>query len=159
MSMKEFAERALNKPSRFDPTPSQRAVVTEGAIFNEACPHCGVKPMKPCRTSDGTLLSPELDSTEFRFHPSRVLNAIRTQITDRMAGNLTAPERMLICYYAFILLCDSLAANSEKLFTESKTSHQIQAFFCQCAITELIKDQLIKDPKPKHDNSRIVKPS
>lgn len=147
MGMDEFVKRIPEPSTKDDPVPSLRAVVKEVAIFAERCPHCGVKAMYPCCNDKGELLSPELNTTEFRFHPQRILEAIRTRLTETMVGNLTAGERMLIVYYAFVLQCDAMAANSEKLFSKKQTSQDIQSFFAQCAITELLKDQLIRDPR------------
>lgn len=159
--VKVFIDAINNQPTHNDPVPSQRRVVSELAILVEHCPTCNVGPRKICKNPDGSKLMPELQSLEMPFHHERIIAAIRTQITENMAGGLTAGERMLIVYYAFVLMADSLAANSERFFSRKYNSAELQACFAQSAVTELVRDKMIVDPMEAVNAhySRIVKPS
>lgn len=69
--------------------------------------------------------------------------ARKSEVIDKMQ-TLDATDKALIVYYAYIMLCDSVAAHSVKVLGKKFTSEEIQAFFGQKAVNELRLEGLIR---------------
>lgn len=121
---------------------SQRKVVSEAEILSISCPKCHAIEEHGCLTNDRRVLCRKIDDTELAFHSERVFAAFQKQFHGKW-GKLGATEKALICYYAYIMLCDSVSTKSVELLGKQFTTEQIQAFFANEAIQELKRDKLL----------------
>jgi hypothetical protein len=97
------------------------------------CPLCAAKPGEHCNDDSATLVL---------SHEQR--RKLAEKLPDIEGTNLDATDKAMICYYAYIMLCDSVAANSEKMFGKEYSSRDLQKFFARQAVVELRKDGLLK---------------
>lgn len=102
------------------------------------CTKCGAAIGDHCFDGKGMLVG---------FHTERLL--LREKLPGLSEANLTPTDKSLIFAYGFVILCDSVSANSQQLFNQKLSSLEIQRFFCKKAIDELRHDGLLKTPKPK----------
>lgn len=121
---------------------SQRRVLSEKEILNVPCPNCHVQVGVACRNSARHVLVVMTGQTELSFHSARIFIAQQQQMRDRF-GILGATEKALICYYAFVMLCDSVSTKSIEVIGKDVSSQEIQAMFVQEAIKALRNDKLI----------------
>jgi hypothetical protein len=122
---------------------SQRKVVTESEILSFACRKCHVIAGVGCKRADRTPLTHAIEDTELAFHRERIMDAWASQ-TNKCMGRLSATDKALIVYYAFVMICDSVSTKAEEVLGKEFSSEQIQKFFASEAIKELRKDRLIE---------------
>lgn len=122
-----------------------RKVVTEAEILAVPCPTCHASKGMGCRRTDNRSipLQTALITDALSFHPPRVFDAQQAQLLRNFGRFLGPSEKSLITYYAYVMLCDSVAGKSTELIGKPFNSLEIQKFFAQCAITELRKDGLL----------------
>lgn len=128
--------------SILNPTQSKRKVMLEEHILAVVCPKCHAIKDHGCLNKSRYPLAYVLGSTELAFHRERIFEAIRRDQSIKFAG-LSIDDKNTLVFYAFIMLCDSVAAKSTKMFDKVFTTEDVQRFFCQAAAEELKKDNLI----------------
>lgn len=121
---------------------SERNVVTETEILAVPCTTCNTLVGLVCKNKERHVLTYHEDSTEFAFHRSRVLTALAKQTEIRFPGIINI-DRFMICYYAFVMMSNSIAENSEKLMGKKFTPDEIEKFFASKAIQELNRDKIL----------------
>lgn len=84
-----------------------------------------------------------IDANHLSFHPERIRFAQKQHEKRLFSENLDASDKALITYYAYVMICDSVASRSEAIFDKQFTSQDIQKFFAQQAVAELRKDKLL----------------
>ena len=119
-------------------------VINERTVLSVFCPNCRVRGQRLCIDPRGAPLQ--------KAHPERYLFAYEL-LTDRVNGKLSATDKALISYYAFIMLCDSVSVRSKEVLGIEMTTEQIQAGFCRKAIEALQEDGLLPVP-PKGANGK-----
>lgn len=93
-------------------------------IIEVPCMECDAKASERCiDKATGVQL--------FGFHKSRIECRERMPVLPKELPSLLTPtDKSITIYYAFVALCDSVAANSEKMFNGKKFSSQdIQKIF------------------------------
>lgn len=120
----------------------QTKIVTEAEILAVACPKCNAVREHGCLDAQRHVLYHRLGDTELTFHPERIRAAQESKITAQF-GKLGATEKALICYYAFIMLAESVSTKSVEILGRAFTVEQILTFFSQQAVAALRKDGLI----------------
>jgi hypothetical protein len=94
------------------------------------CIVCDAKPGERCNDNGAHLLG---------------VHAKRKHLRERLPSvSLNGTDKSLIVYYAYVMLCDSCEANSEKLFGSYKKSEDIQRRFAAEATKHLKLEGLIK---------------
>lgn len=110
-------------------------------IMEVACIACDAKVGKPCRAGhNGT------GYVLVGFHDKRVelrgkLPSLGNLDTDTKLG---PTDKAIITYYAYVMLCDSVATKSEELLGKRFTSAEVQRFFAKQAVIELQKDGMLR---------------
>lgn len=111
--------------------------LSQEQIREVSCVVCGAKPKEYCRQQGR-------NTALLECHPQRT--ALRSKLGDlTFDKSLDATDKALITYYGYVMICDAVAANSEKMFGEGKvfTSQEVQQFFARKAINELREDGLL----------------
>lgn len=119
-----------------------RKVLLDGQVLAVACPTCHVAEGIGCLNPQRHVLAYKLGAPELSFHPARILHAQENEFRTKF-GKLGATEKALILYYAYIMICDSVASKSVAVMGKEFKSTDIQAFFANEAIKELKKDGLM----------------
>lgn len=119
-------------------------IINEDEVLSVLCPTCSQARGKGCLDDKRHILATQVGQLGLSFHETRIRAAQETK-SRKIFGRLGPTEKALITYYAFIALCNSCAANSERLFQKKYTTEQLQVFFIENAITELKADGLITD--------------
>jgi hypothetical protein len=122
--------------------------LTVAQIQEVPCSICGAKESKPCRAIPLSNLLPNLfDRTAIvqraiqdGCHGERIMLAER--INSLLRPGLTATDKALIVYYAYVMLADSISSRVPEL----GDSQTIQSFFAKNAIHQLIVDGLLNEP-------------
>lgn len=128
---------------------STRHVISEQEILAVQCPTCNRAAGKTCvAVRNRAPLSYEINVTECSFHAARIIAAQDEQIKRLGFGNVLGPtEKALILYYAYIMVCDSVASKSKEMFGKEMNTEEIQRFFAHKAVDELRHDELFKHGK------------
>jgi hypothetical protein len=113
-------------------------VINEKTVLSVVCPDCFARPKRQCFGHRGEILK--------KAHPARFKYA-QELLTDRLAGKLNATDKALVLYYAYIMLCDSVSANSQAVLGIVMDTEQIQAGFARKAIQALQEDGLLPVPE------------
>jgi hypothetical protein len=125
-------------------TNGERKVMLDGQILAVACPACHVKAGVGCLTYERHVFAVHgLGAPKLSFHPARIVMAQENEFQVKF-GKLGATEKALILYYAYIMVCDSVASKSVAVLGKEFKSTDIQAFFANEAIKELKKDGLMR---------------
>jgi hypothetical protein len=112
--------------------------LTRAQIMEVPCIVCEAKQAKSCREHSKS------NKPIIGFHRERIeLRLKHPVLPAEIPTTLNPTEKALICYYAFVMLCDSCEANSEKLFGKHFKSADVQRMFARKAIQELKKDGFI----------------
>lgn len=86
----------------------------------------------------------KLTSEQIMEVPCKERGSLRKRYPILPTGEgLTATDKAVLVYYAFVMLCDSCSANAEKLFGKAMSSQDIQRSFAQHALAECRKDGVI----------------
>lgn len=117
-------------------------VINEKTILSVVCPNCFARPKMECFEIRGR---PRLKS-----HPERIRYA-QELLSDRVAGKLSATDKALVLYYAYIMLCDSVSARSKEVLGIVMSTEEIQAGFARKAIQALQEDGLLPIPQKAND--------
>jgi hypothetical protein len=96
------------------------------------CIRCDAKVAEPCKKNGLPLIG---------CHSERAI--LRAKMPC-FPVELNATDKALVCYYAFIMLCDSVSTKSVETLGKQLSSAEVQRFFAKQAIDELKKDGLIK---------------
>jgi hypothetical protein len=110
----------------------------ESRALQVPCIFCDAKPGDRC-TQPGRV-EPLLGG----FHAQRIELAKKLVPIYPSGMDLDATDKALICYYAYILLSNSVSANSEKMFGKQFTTEEIQREFAKRAVDVLRADGLLK---------------
>ena len=106
-------------------------------ILQVVCPICQSAPLEACKERDG---SPLIGG----FHRERVAFREAFPVLPKEIMSVLSPtDKAIAVYYAFVLLADSCAANSEKLFGKSFTSQEIQRTFGKAALQKAQADGML----------------
>lgn len=68
---------------------------------------------------------------------SNLIHRDRRELAKHRVNSLAGQDKALIIQYAYLGVCASVAANSDKLLGKIHTPEDIEAFFVQAAIKEL----------------------
>lgn len=120
--------------------------ITTDEILAVGCKTCGAPAGKPCRVP-GQIIVPltyQEEQTDFSFHAVRTLMAMSKLAYRRFGEDLKASEKALITYYAFVMLAESVSANSVAIMGKHYPPEAVEAFFAHAAIEELKKDGLLR---------------
>lgn len=107
-------------------------------IKEVVCLQCNAEPLQPCMEKGMPLLG---------FHKARIELRQKLPVYD---CPLDPTDKAIIVGYAFVMLCNSVAANSKKLFSKKYTSQEIQRMFAKSGMQAAIQDGFIgpeKTPK------------
>ena len=121
----------------------ERKVMLDGQILAVSCPTCHVKAGVGCLSPERYVFARALGAHDLSFHPARIVAAQENEFRVKF-GKLGATEKALILYYAYIMVCDSVASKSVEVLGKEFKSTDIQAFFANEAIKELKKDGLMQ---------------
>lgn len=126
---------------------------TDQEVKEVPCLQCNADPMQPCTENGSQLLD---------FHRCRIELRSKSPVLD---CPLDSTDKALIVGYAFVSLCNSVSANSEKLFSKHYTSVELQRLFTRTGYEQCLADGVIGpkkapegvhvDPKP---GPKIVDP-
>lgn len=106
-------------------------------ILQVVCPICEAAPLQACHERDG---SPLIGG----FHKERVLFREQFPVLPKEVPSILTPtDKSILTYYAFVMLADSCAANSEKLFGKKFTSQEIQRTFGKAALQKAQADGML----------------
>jgi len=131
------------EPYFVQPQVEMRKVLTREEMMLVECPTCDAGRNRNCHLR-GRIDKPLLNlQDEPYFHPTRIVAAQQAKANCFFSRSLSATDKSLIIYYAFIQLCDSVSVKSKEVLGVEKTSEDIQRFFAQTAIKELRKDGLL----------------
>lgn len=119
-----------------------RIVAKDQEILAIPCPTCKARVGQLCRMPSGAPLAFVIGDDQSRFHRDRIMNVLIVRLRNEF-GRLNASDKALICYYAFVILSDSVSTKSKEMLGHDYSSKQIQQFFVQKAIEELKKDRLL----------------
>ena len=70
---------------------------------------------------------------------------------------LDPTDKAIIVGYAFVMLCNSVAANSEKLFSKKYTSQELQRMFTASGMEAAITDGFIGPEKMPEDAAKQLR--
>lgn len=104
-------------------------------IKEVVCLQCNAEPLQPCMEKGMPLLG---------FHKARIELREKLPVYD---CPLDSTDKAIIIGYGFVMLANSVAANSEKLFSRKYTSQQIQRMFAQSGMEAAIQDGFIGPDK------------
>lgn len=95
---------------------------SQNEIKEVPCMKCNAEPGQLCMAEGSTALIGG-------FHAERVELRKRFPCLPEDQHKLTTDDKVIITYLAFVMLCDSVAANSEKMMGAVHTSEDIQRRF------------------------------
>ena len=114
---------------------------SDDEIKEMTCLQCGADPMQPCTEGGHQLLG---------FHKLRI--EIRSKMP-ALDCPLDSTDKAIIIGYAFVALCNSVAANSMQLFKKEYSSVDLQRTFTRAGYEQAMADGFIgpeKAPKGVH---------
>src|ERR1051326_868024 len=111
--------------------------VSADEILQVVCPRCDSAPLEACKERDGSQLIGG-------FHRERIEFREKLPVLPKEVPSvLSSTDKAILTYYAFVMLADSCAANSEKLFGKKFTSQEIQRTFGKAALKKVQEDGLL----------------
>jgi hypothetical protein len=115
------------------------AEFTREQLMEVPCIQCDAKIGKQCRSESGGR-----GHLLVGFHFQR--SELRGKLPSMGDLELNSTDKALICYYAFVMLSDSVSSKSEEILGKRMTSQEVQRFFARQAVIELQKDGLLREP-------------
>jgi hypothetical protein len=120
------------------------ANLTDDEIKEVVCLHCQAEPLQPCIENGMQLIG---------FHQARIDLRSKMPVYD---CPLDPTDKAIIIGYAFVMLCNSVAANSEKLFSKKYDSQEIQRMFSKSGMDAAIADGFIGPEKMPKDAAKLL---
>lgn len=107
--------------------PRAERAPTEAECLLVGCPVCHAKREFGCTIN---RIFSTVQSSDF-------VHAERRELAKLNVNTLSNYDIAIIIQYAFLIACDSISANSEKMFSRAYTPDEIKRFFASNSIKEL----------------------
>lgn len=113
----------------------------------------------PCITCDAAIGEACYDQ-QYNVILLKGFHARRVELRERYPNfpteqELTPTDKALLCFYAFVMLSDSVAVNSVRLFGKQCTTEEVQRMFGSRALQALRSEGLLM-LKKKEDNPGVA---